>query len=117
LLVDLMPIGMRDRTQPAHQRQIHAGAHALEDALKQMMVRRYETRIDDAARCVDDLFARLRREVANRRDPSVENANRAGGAHRLLWQASEKPVRVADQPRSHPLAPIWLPCTNPRTPS
>jgi len=62
-----------------------------------MVVRRYQARIDDASGCVDDLFTWLRGEIAHRRDPPVEDADRARGTHRIAQQASENPIRIADQ--------------------
>src|SRR5262252_6579056 len=108
LLVDLVPIGMRDRTQPAHQRQIHSRANAFEDALKKVVVRRYETRVDDTPRSVNDLFTWLRSEFADCSDPPIANADRASGTHRIVWQASENTLRVADQHRGHVATPISL---------
>src|SRR5262249_49056150 len=106
--VHLVPIGMRDRTQPAHQRQIHSRANAFEDALKKVVVRRYETRVDDTPRSVNDLFTWLRSEFADSSDPPIANADRASGTHRIVWQASENTVRVADQHRGHLATPISL---------
>ncbi len=95
---------MGNRAQPSHQRLVDAGAHALEDALEQVVMRGYQPRIDDAARGVDGPLAGIRGEVADRGNAPVADADCPSGAHRVAGQAGENPVCVADQQRGH----AWL---------
>src|ERR1700722_2692637 len=99
---------MRHRAQPAHQRQVDAGAHALEDALEQVVVGRDEAGIDHAPRGIDDVLAGLGRKIADRRDAVALDADRAMRAHRLARQPGENPFRTADQ--CHASAPPSLSC-------
>ena len=71
LLVEFRPIAIRHRVQPAGERQINAGPHALQHALEQMMVGRDQAGIDHPAAGIEPEFAGRRLERADLDDHAV----------------------------------------------
>lgn len=113
LLVDLMPVGIGDHAQPAEQRGIDAGAHALEDALKQMVMGRDQPRINHAIRRIDELLAGKKIQVAHLRDASVDNPDRSARAHRGAGKPGEYTRSALDQGGAHVSTPTSLSCHAP----
>src|SRR5262249_7657917 len=111
LLVDLVPICIWHRAQPLQQRNIDAGAHALEHALEEMMMRRDQAGIDHAARSVDHVLAVSPLKRTDRCDAPVRDANCAARAHGLPGQPREYSLRAVDE--GHVSAPISLSCHSP----
>ena len=110
LLVDLVPVSIGHRPQPDQQRTVDRGTHALEDALEQVMVRRYEAGIDHATGRIDHLLARLGFERTDGGNAAVGDADRAGGAHGLAGKPGEDSFGALNQGRGHVSAPTSLSC-------
>ena len=110
LLVDLVPVGIGHRPQPDQQRTVDRGAHALEDALEQMMVGRDEAGIDDAAGRINHLLARLAFERTDGGNAAVDDADRTGRTHGRAGKPGEDACSALNECRGHASAPTSLSC-------
>jgi hypothetical protein len=94
-----MPIGVGDFAQPGLQPQIHSRAHTFEHALKEMMVRVDQSRINHAAARVERDLSRPHRNVADLGNPAVFDANVAQGTFGGATATGEHPDRTAHNDR------------------
>src|SRR6266487_1567738 len=110
LLVDLRPERIGHRAKPAGEGEVDAAPHALQDALEQVMMGRYQAGIEDAAPRIEPALGRGGLQFTDFNDHAIANADRTAGPHRGTGTPAENPGRILDQQGGHVSAPISLSC-------
>src|SRR5882757_227541 len=110
LFIDLRPKRIGHRAKPAGEGKVDAGPHALQDALEQVMMGRYQAGIDDASPRIQPALIRLGLQRSEFNDHAIANADRTAGPHRSAWSPAENPGCILDQQGGHVSAPISLSC-------